>query len=144
MNFHCRCDPCGPSIVVIDDNGPPCVRMLHSKYLLLKECLNWHQALNRCRNLQSRLALPKSLEENDDFLADAKNLDFLFGFWIGVTETPEGGSWVDEQGQNLTFTNWDVGFPINDASHTAVVVLHTGFWKNVPSNWTLNINALCV
>ena len=107
-NFLHRCDPCGPSIAVIEDNGPPCVKMLRSKYLLLKECLNWQQAAKRCSNFQLRLALPKSLEENQDFLADAKNLDFVFGFWIAIEETPEGGSWVDDEGQNLTFTNWSV------------------------------------
>ena len=133
-NFLNRCDPCGPSIAVIEDNGPPCVKMLRSKYLLLKECLNWQQAAKRCSNFQLRLALPKSLEENQDFLADAKNLDFVFGFWIAIEETPEGGSWVDDEGQNLTFTNWDVGFPkpmsqlVNNTLPTAVLVLHTGFW----------------
>ena len=82
LNLLCRCDPCGPSIAVIDDNGPPCVKMVHSKYLLLKECLNWQQAAERCNNLRSRLALPKSLEQNQDFLADAKNLDFVYGVWM--------------------------------------------------------------
>ena len=150
LNFLFRCDPCGPSIAVIDDNGPPCVKMVHSKYLLLKECLNWQQAAERCNNLQSRLALPKSLEENQDFLADAKNLDFVYGVWIAVEETPEGGSWVDDQGQNLTFTNWDVGFPVarseyaNNTLPTAVLLLHTGFWQNVPRVWKSGINALCV
>ena len=124
--------------------------MVHSKYLLLKECLNWQQAVNRCNNLQSRLALPRNIGENQDFLTDAKNLDFAFGFWIAVTETPEGGSWVDDQGQTLTFTNWDVGFPVplseyvNNTLPTAVLVLHTGFWQNVPRDWQKDINALCV
>ena len=90
------------------------------------------------------------MEENEDFLADAKNLDFVYGFWIAVTETPEGGSWVDDQGQNLTFTNWDVGFPKpmshyeNNILPTAVIVQHTGFWHNVPSVWKADINALCL
>ena len=90
------------------------------------------------------------MDENEDFLADAKNLDFIYGFWIAVTETPEGGSWVDDQGQNLTFTNWDVGFPrpmshyANNTIPTAVIVLHTGVWRNVPSGWKSEINALCV
>lgn len=150
LNFLPRCDPCGSTIAVIDDNGPPCVKMVHSKYLLLNECLTWQKAVKRCNNFQSRLALPKNMDENEDFLADAKNLDFIYGFWIAVTETPEGGSWVDDQGQNLTFTNWDVGFPrpmshyANNTIPTAVIVLHTGVWRNVPSGWKSEINALCV
>ena len=89
LNFLPRCDPCGSTIVVIEDNGPPCVKMVHSKYLLLNECLTWQKAVKRCNNFQSRLALPKNIQENEDFLADAKNLDFEYGFWIAVTETPE-------------------------------------------------------
>ena len=140
-----RCDPCGPSIAFIDDNSPPCVRMLHSKYLLLNECLNWKNAVNRCSSLKSRLALPKSIEENQEFLDDAKNLDFVFGFWIALTETPEGGSWVDDQGQNPTFTNWDDGFPtINNTSPTAVIVQRDGTWQNWPKDWKKDIIALCV
>ena len=90
------------------------------------------------------------MEENKDFLADAKNLDFSYGFWIAVEETPAGGSFVDDRGRNLTFTNWDLGFPIplseyaNNTLPTAVLVLHTGFWQNVPSEWKNEINALCV
>ena len=128
--------------------------MIQKKYLLLKECLNWHQAAKRCNNLKSRLALPKNMDENEDFLADALKSEFgysikgYYGFWIAVTETPEGGSWVDDQGQTVTFTNWDDGYPMlrSNATHytpTAVIILNTGFWRNVPSEWKDGINALC-
>ena len=60
--------------------------------------------------MKMKLALPRNIAENQDFLANALSTPF----WIAVTEGPEDGSWIDDEGQNVTFTNWAPGFPPPD------------------------------
>ena len=48
---------------------------------------------------------PKNLTENDKFHTAAKRFGW---FMLGVQGTDQG--WVDERGQNLTFTNWAENF----------------------------------
>ena len=48
---------------------------------------------------------PKNLTENGKFHTVAKRFGW---FMLGVQGTDQG--WVDERGQNLTFTNWNENF----------------------------------
>ena len=143
--FIFRCDPCGPTIAIIEDNGTKCETMFPGKYLFLKQCLNWNRAVKRCSEMKMKLALPRNIAENQDFLANALSTPF----WIAVTEGPEDGSWIDDEGQNVTFTNWAPGFPKPypgyETKKTAAIVMDNGLWETAPREWVGDwIDTLCV
>ena len=52
-----------------------------------------------------RAPWPKNITENDKFHTAAKPFGW---FMLGLQGTDQG--WVDERGQNLTFTNWAENF----------------------------------
>ena len=108
-----------------------------------------------CKSLGKQLAVPKNLEENNQFHEAAKSLGwFMLGIQVGswleytlVDAGKQGSSqgWVDASGQSLTFTNWAENFPTDQSparEKSVVVVNADGKWEN---GWrATEINALCV
>ena len=95
--------------------------------------------------MKMKLALPRNISENQDFLANAQSTPF----WIAVKEGSEDGSWIDDEGQNVTFTNWAPGFPKPYAGYetkkTAAIVMDNGYWETAPKEWVGDwIDTLCV
>ncbi|KAE9547201.1 hypothetical protein FO519_009587 [Halicephalobus sp. NKZ332] len=55
-------------------------------------------------------------------------------FWIGVTNVLDGVWRNIDDGTNITYSNWDTGYPVNNSDYACVHVTNTGVWINADCN----------
>lgn len=81
-------------------------------YLLDTVRKAYHAATEDCNNLGGVLGMPTSRDENDQ-LRDYVRQSAGPGeqVWLGANDAVKEGAWVDQNGLNLTYKNWDVAGP---------------------------------
>ena len=79
-----------------------------------------------------RLPIPKNQAANKAF-ANASSGMKVWGSWLGVTDTKTEGTWLDDEGDPLTFENWRKGEP-NDygKGEDCAVIYDGGDWNDEP------------
>ncbi|XP_043913734.1 pulmonary surfactant-associated protein D-like [Protopterus annectens] len=84
-----------------------------------------------CTNANSALINPKTQEENRAAQQFAKKYDSLA--YLGVNDRMKEGTFVYQDGQRLTYTNWGSGEPNNYNNNEDCVTVSTdGEWNDVP------------
>ena len=106
----------------------------------LLHCNSWDRSAKLCKTIGKELAFPKNQEDNDKFYKAAGNYG---SFQVGIQKDNELG-WVDEQGQGLTFENWEANYPQKKSppGKEIAAIGGKGKWTNQYLNTKLN--ALCV
>ena len=77
--------------------------------------LSWPQAVEECGANDSKLPLPKDVQENTELYNYAVSLG-AGRIWLDGTDEAEEGVWRDSAGNILTFINWRPGEPSNTGS----------------------------
>ena len=69
----------------------------------------WRDGKRLCENDGAGLPVPRSDEENK-FVAD---MNYHEDTWLGINDIAIEGTWVDNDGNPITYSNWDAGEPNN-------------------------------
>ena len=102
----------------------------------LLHCNSWDRSARLCKAIGKQLALPKTHADNDKFFEAARKYGT---FQLGIQEEEDLG-WVDEQGQGLTFENWEAKHPKKKSppGKEIAAIGGKGKWTNQYLNTKLN------
>ncbi|XP_007899878.1 tetranectin isoform X1 [Callorhinchus milii] len=83
-------------------------KILRKCFLVFSGEKNYHEASEDCMLHGGLLSTPRNGEENDQLYEYAKNtVGPNLDIWLGVTDMVTEGKWLDLNGNNITFTNWE-------------------------------------
>ncbi|XP_068215616.1 uncharacterized protein [Palaemon carinicauda] len=93
-----------------------------------------------CTAIAARLPVPKSLEENEDFLQFVKSVDPACVkmesepiIWLGASDEVTENLWLDDNERHLNFTFWNSGQPNGGTRENQATMLGNGRWVDVNS-----------
>lgn len=87
------------------------------------------EGVKLCSAAGGRLALPRSLEENEALVKIMTPLSSLA--YIGTTDRRDEGNFTDQDGANLTFTNWSSSQPDDyRGAQDCVIIDRYGTWDD--------------
>ncbi|XP_043935611.1 hepatic lectin-like isoform X2 [Protopterus annectens] len=113
---HNNGSSCGapPLEWIISETSPRRLNFKNKIYYFSEEFLSWTASRDRCLAIESDLVVINSREEQE-FLNNARSSNY-YGFWIGLTDEAEEGSWQWIDGTNYTTTEkfWESGEPNNN------------------------------
>ncbi len=99
---------------------------------------SWNTAQSQANAVGATLLTVCSLAENNAVWNAAQAAGVSGGLWIGYTDQVNEGSWVWQDGNTCTFTNWNSGEPNNsscfgssDGEDGAVIQMANGLWNDV-------------
>ena len=90
-------------------------------FFKLYDGMNYLSAQKKCKQDGAALPVPKSMEENEYFGNLGRNQGKHI--WLGINDIANEGEFVDNDGQAITFQNWNTGNPGNsgpDSNEDAV------------------------
>ena len=95
--------------------------------------MDWNSAKNTCEGDGAALLVPHSIEENNFF---AFLLETREEVWLGINDIDIEGEFVDNDGKNITFQNWNDGEPNDYMRREDVAVIRTedGLWNDQRSD----------
>lgn len=95
--------------------------------------MDWNSAKTTCEGDGASLLVPRSIEENNFF---AFLIETHEEMWLGINDIEIEGEFVDNDGKNITFQNWNDGEPNDYMRREDVVVIRTndGLWNDQKSN----------
>ena len=92
----------------------------------------------QCESDGSYLAIPRSEAENDFIASLIPNENI----WIGINDIANEGSFVADDGREISWTKWDFGQPNNRHGHAAhqhgqdaVEIKQENPNQNIPKSW---------
>jgi serine/threonine protein kinase len=94
-------------------------------YRFMKEHRTWPEAIQRCERLSGRLAVVDSAEKQAflmQLLADGGGQQA----WISARRDDKSGTWMTQQGQPITFSDWPLGEPRRTMTQGLVVSTTAG------------------
>jgi hypothetical protein len=130
--------PCGP-IINKNIQGFTYLGMFEgSAYFSSNSVFTWDNAKNDAIAKGGHIVSIRSQEENQFIrqVADAN-----FNFYIGINDVDNEGTFVWDNGEAVTYTNWDFRYgqqPDNFAGlEDATILRDLGYWQDVPvtDNW---------
>lgn len=89
----------------------------------------WAQASDFCFDVYGgSLATISNAEQNDTINANS----FTDRVWIGFNDIDVEGTFVWENGESVTFTNWSAGEPNNSGGEDCAEMRPSGLWNDIP------------
>ena len=85
------------------------------------------EAKSRCAKCGASVPLPRNRNENEDYRVAFEELDSTF-VALGLNDVATEGVWRDNNGNRVTYTNWDSGQPNNYDGNQDYVGMSTGLW----------------
>lgn len=108
-------------------------------YYISTESYTWQEASALAKSRGGYLVTINSQAENDYIFREIRNIgipvnDFSRAFWIGLNDRMTEGTFMWDNGEPVTYTNWDAGQPDNmgDADFVAIVP-NNGKWHDLSS-----------
>ena len=98
--------------------------------------MNYHDAKAQCESDGTFLAIPTTETENDFFAWLIPNENF----WIGINDIEKEGSFVADNGREVSWTNWGPGEPNGGTNENAVEILNDysgNLWNDIPASRSL-------
>ncbi|KAH8282664.1 hypothetical protein KR054_009023, partial [Drosophila jambulina] len=86
-------------------------KKIGAKYYFIEQNkrLEWHEALDHCKTLKSRLV---SLQNNDEWEAIRNHLDSDMSYWVDVNDIIEKGVYMSgTSGRKAPFLKWEAREP---------------------------------
>jgi outer membrane protein assembly factor BamD (BamD/ComL family) len=97
-------------------------------YKIFNDIVLWHEAKAICESLGGHLAIIDNKEEND-FISGLVNRIGGDITWIGANDIEKHGTWVWDNGKQVTFFNWDNGQP-NGTEEIYLGINKQGKWHD--------------
>ena len=109
-----------------------------SSYYISNIQATWEDANNICNTLGGHLASIESQEEQDFIFLNVNNI-LPNNYWIGFNDVSVEGDFVWTNGQEVTYTNWNVDEPNGFGNENYVEVfsqnaVSPGFWNDAPGD----------
>lgn len=98
-------------------------------YFISNTIMNKTAALTLASNMGGYLATITSQAENDFILSEVPTT--AFPFFIGLNDIVSEGTFVWDNGEPVTYTNWTPGEPNNAGNEDCAQMYNTGLWNDV-------------
>ncbi len=116
----------------------PTKRPSGPKYVVYREDVSWTQAVERCKDLGGRLAVPATEEELANIIRLCNNEDLTY-VWLGASRQADG-SWLTPDGEEVNFFRWD-----GESNEPSMIDPSDGaaenyllLWKKGEDSWLYN------
>lgn len=124
------------SIFFFTASGFRIFRKVGMKYIVTEGWQDTFDAgLKLCKDAGGDLILPQNEQENNALVQMLRVLESPIG-WIGITDRKTEGTFLDTDGNALTFTKWHPAEPSNSGNneHCGMIYrdTHVGLWNDVP------------
>ncbi|XP_076821334.1 complement receptor type 1-like [Clavelina lepadiformis] len=104
------------------------------EYLIFRIQKNFDDARDACQNLGGDLALVKTeMIQNalSPIIVNLGRTPFSYGYFIGMTDKKQEGSWLWIDDADLTYTNWNPREPNNSGNEDCGSMFRNGQWNDL-------------
>jgi hypothetical protein len=95
-------------------------------YVLTLAAMAWSEAESNCTNQYGGNLISIENANVNGFLKSISPL-LAVSFWSGGNNI-DGGKWLWSDGTLFKYTNWEIGYPINESMFCVVIETNTGKW----------------
>lgn len=117
-----------------------------NRYELFDVTMSWTEAKSKCAELGGHLVTISSEEEMDKIMSIV-SLGEMATYWIGYSDEDTEDYWCSVTGEEITYTNWDVGQPddYNNAEDYALIKNQpNGKWNDVKNEYSdVSVGFIC-
>ncbi len=99
-------------------------------YLFCNTASYWPAASTACSTLGYHLVTMGSAAENAWVTSSTNSLMPSYDPWIGYNDIASEGSWVWDNGEAVTYTNWNSGEPNNSSNEDCTHLYDGGTWND--------------
>lgn len=94
------------------------------------EKLNFMDAMDKCNNMNAKLAEPMNTEENENLATKLTGMAVFSRYWIGINQKETEGTFkYASDSSEVEFTSWRSGQPNNRWPNLDCVVFKIGQWN---------------